>query len=152
VKLFDASNGLGMFIKKSPPEIELAYERLFLILSKIQRLCDSLGMVFVVAIFPQRYQVQPQDWQATTIAYNLNPDAFDLMLPNRRILEFCDNNSLICLDPTAEMDDLHRENKQDLYLPRGDMHWNRHGHAAWFKGARPELKEILRAVIEDSLK
>ena len=50
------------------------------------------------------------------------------------------------------MADLHRENKQDLYLPRGDMHWNRHGHAAWFEGARPELKKILQAVIEDSLK
>ena len=152
LKLFDASNGLGMFIKKSPPEIELAYQRLFHILKKIQRFCDSHGMVFGVAIFPQRFQVQPQDWQATTIAYNLDPDAFDLMLPNRQILEFCENNRLFCLDPTQEMAAMHRESGQDFYLPRGDMHWNRHGHAAWFEGARPELKKILQAEIEKTLK
>ena len=152
LKLFDASNGLGMFIKNSPPQIELAYQRLFHILLKLRRFCDSHGMVFVVAIFPQRFQVQPQDWQATATAYNLNPDAFDLMLPNRQILEFCENNRLICLDPTKEMAAMHRESGQDFYLPRGDMHWNRHGHAAWFEGARPELEKILQAEIAETLK
>jgi len=47
---------------------------------------------------------------------------------------------------------MHRESGQDFYLPRGDMHWNRLGHAAWFEGTRPELKKILQAVIENSLK
>jgi hypothetical protein len=149
IKLFDASNGLGMYIKKTPPEIKLAYKRLFHILSKYQRFCDSHGMVFVVAIFPQRFQVQPDDWHATAIAYNLNSDAFDLMLPNKRILDFCKKNSITCLDPTTQMAAIHRQDGQDLYLPRGDMHWNRHGHAAWFDGARPALQGILQDVIKD---
>ena len=149
IKLFDASNGLGMYIKKTPPEIKLAYKRLFHILSKYQRFCDSHGMVFVVAIFPQRFQVQPDDWHATAIAHNLNSDAFDLMLPNERILDFCEKNSITCLDPTTQMAAIHRQDGQDLYLPRGDMHWNRHGHAAWFDGARPALQGTLQDVIKD---
>lgn len=152
LKLFDAANGLGMYIKNTPAEIELAYQRLFQILLKYQWFCDAHGMIFVVAIFPQRYQVQPQDWQATAIAYNLDTEAFDLMLPNKKILNFCENNAITCLDATTEMAALHRESGLDLYLPRGDMHWNRNGHAAWFDGARPELKKILQAVVAESLK
>jgi hypothetical protein len=109
-------------------------------------------MVLVVAIFPQRFQVQPEDWRATVIAYNLNTDAFDLMQPNKRILGFCDLNSMVCIDPTAEMAAYHGESGKDLYLPRGDMHWNRDGHRAWFDGAKPALQKILPAVIDDSVK
>jgi hypothetical protein len=148
LKLFDAQNGLGMFIKHSPPEIELAYQRLFQILLNYQQFCDFHDIRFMAAIFPQRYQVQPQDWRATVIAHNLNAEAFDLMLPNKRILKFCDRNSIDCLDPTAEMAAIHRRGGTSLYLPRGDMHWNRYGHAAWFEGARPALQKILQAVID----
>jgi hypothetical protein len=152
LKLFDAQNGLGMFIKQSPPEIELAYQRLLQILLDYQQFCDSRGIEFLVAIFPQRYQVQPQDWRATAIAYNLNTDAFDLMQPNKRIVDFCDLNSIICLDPTAEMAAFHRKSGKDLYLPRGDMHWNRYGHSAWFDGTRHKIQEILQTVIEGLIK
>ena len=40
LKLFDAQNGLGMYIKKPPPEIEQAYQRLFHILLKYKHFCD----------------------------------------------------------------------------------------------------------------
>lgn len=148
LKLFDAQNGLGMYIKNPPPEIEQAYQRLFLILADYKEYCQKLRIILLVGIFPQRFQVQPGDWRATTVAYGLNADKFDLMLPNRRILDFCRRNDIACIDPTESMRKYHQKTQNNMYLPRGDMHWNRFGHRAWFDGARPALSAKLQTVID----
>lgn len=143
-KLFDAQNGLGMYIKNPPKEIEEAYQRLFEILSDFKFFCARHNMNFAVLVFPQRFQVQPGDWCATVTAYNLNPKSFDLMGPNKRIQEFCARESIPCIDPTDAMKEFHLESGQNLYLPQGDMHWNREGHRAWFEGAQSALKSVLQ--------
>jgi len=148
VKLFDVQNGLSMYIKNPPPEIEQAYQRLFLILKDYKQYCEKHKIILLVGIFPQRFQVQPGDWRATTVAYGLNPDKFDLMLPNKRMQDFCRRNDIICIDPTESMQRYHQKTANNMYLPRGDMHWNRFGHQAWFDGARPALSTKLQTVID----
>lgn len=148
LKLFDAQNGLGMYIKNPPQEIKDAYQRLFQILLEYKQFCDKNNIKFVVLIFPQRFQVQPRDWRATVIANSLNPVAFDLMQPNKFIRNFCLGESIPCIDPTEAMKRYHMEKGQNLYLPGGDMHWNRQGNKAWFLCAQAELKIVLQDAIE----
>ena len=109
LKLFDAQNGLGMYIKNPPPEIKDAYQRLFQILLEYKEFCGKHNIKFVVLIFPQRFQVQPDDWSATVIANNLNPAAFDLMQPNELIRKFCLSESIICIDPTEALKTYHQD-------------------------------------------
>jgi hypothetical protein len=42
---------------------------------------------------------------------------------------------------------MHEDTGVNFYLPRGDMHWNRDGHGAWFEGARPQLEDVIRDVL-----
>ena len=148
LKLFDAANGLGMYIKNPPQEIKDAYQRLFKILLEYKQFCDQNNTKFVVLIFPQRFQIQPGDWKATIIAYSLNPEAFDLMQPNKYIRNFCLDESIPIIDPTEAMKRYHMEKGQNLYLPGGDMHWNSQGNQAWFLGAQADLRIVVQNAIE----
>jgi len=147
LRLFDSINGFGMYIKEPPREIDDAYQRLFDILADYKAFCGEHNITFAVLLFPQRYQVQPADWRTNIIAYSLNPDAFDLMQPNKFIREFCLGKSTPCIDPTEAMKTYHLEGGEDLYLPGGDMHWNREGNKAWFLGAQAELEIILQKTL-----
>lgn len=146
LKLFDPINGLGMYIREPPEEINEAYQRLFRLLLEIKAFTAAHQIGFAVLIFPQRFQIQPRDWEVAVWAYQLDPDAFDLMAPNRRILAFCQQEDILCIDPTDAMRAAHRTTGQNYYLPRGDMHWNRDGHREWFRGARPALEEFLKGI------
>ena len=148
-RLFDGVNGLGMYIKRPPTEIEDAYDRLFRILLDFKKFCIMHGIRFVIAIFPQRFQVQPDDWKVTLRDYSLRNEQFDLMLPNHRLQDFCDRNSIICIDPTEHMKKYYETTAQNLYLPYGDMHWNRYGHRVWLEGAKPSLSPLLREIFQE---
>ena len=79
----------------------------------------------VLTLIPQRFQVDPREWAAAAFDYGLDPGAFDLRSPNRRILDICDEVGLLCIDLLPALS----EGGSGLYLPRGDMHWSRLGHA-----------------------
>lgn len=146
--LFDASNGFGMFTNPPPPEIDEAYGRLFRILEAFSFICRQHAMIFAVQIFPQRYQVQPEDWDRAVTEYGLKRSRFDLMAPNRRIGAFCREHGIRCLDPTAAMARRYAQTRQNIYYPRGDMHWNRAGHRAFFECSRPAFAQLVRAGLE----
>ncbi len=143
VKLFDILNGLGMYMNPPLQEIEEAYHRLFWVLRGYQVFCQQHGMIFAVVLFPQRFQVQPPDWQATVEKYRLNRHRFDLMAPNRNILAFCREAGIACIDPTEAMAARYRETGQTLYLRRGDMHWNKDGQLAVFEALRAPLAQLV---------
>lgn len=147
LRLFDSTSGFGMYIKDPPQEINDAYQRVSDILVDYKTFCGEHNITFVVLLFPQRFQVQPHDWQTNAAAYNLEPETFDLMQPNKRIGDFCLSESIPCIDPTEAMKKHHLEGGENLYLPGGDMHWNRHGNRAWFLGARAELEAILQKTL-----
>lgn len=143
-KMFDAIHGLGFFIKDAPKPVNEAFNRHFEVLLDYQRFLAAHNIEFAVLLFPQRFQVQPKDWAATVDRYSLNASAFDLMLPNRKIIKFCVKSGITCIDATSKMAVDHQETGIDFYFPDGDMHWNREGHEYWLNGAKPELAVVIR--------
>jgi hypothetical protein len=146
-KLFDPTNGLGVYLKSPPAEMREAYKKLFRILAAYKLFCGQQGILFAVTLFPQRFQIQPGDWKKTVEVYGLNEAAFDLMLPNQRIGDYCKANAITCIDPTRDMARIHEHEKRSLYLPEGDMHWNKLGHRAYFQAAQSSFAEIVETAI-----
>jgi hypothetical protein len=145
--VFDANNGLGIFTKSPLPEIEEAYRRLFAVLGAFQAYCHREGIIPAVIIFPQRFQVNPGDWDKAVAEYGLNPDHFDLSEPDTRIRAFCRDHGIYCLDLTEALKERFLREKKPLYLPRGDMHWNKEGHRAFFECAQGDFAHLVEAAL-----
>jgi hypothetical protein len=141
-RLFD-SNGLGIFLKRQPEEMLAAYEQLFRTLSALSQFCQSRRLDLLVVIFPQRFQVQDQDWDKTVEVYGLHEECFDRALPNRQIADICRQNHINCLDPTQQMRAAYEGSHKSLYLPNHDMHWNARGHGALTEALVPAIERIL---------
>ncbi len=147
--LFDAVHGLGFYLKDPPHEVNQAYDNFFVVLEAFKILCDRHKVRFIVALFPQRFQIQERDWKETSKGYQLKENCFDLNEPNRRIAEFCRNKNILCLDPSDEMKQYHQKCRKSLYLPLGDMHWNQLGHKACYLGLRKELFRVVEDIMSD---
>ncbi len=146
LRLFDSSSGFGTFLREPPEPVEIAYRRAFALLGDLQEFLEKRSISFAVILIPQRYQVQPGDWDACLTRYKLVSEKFDLDRPNRLILEFCRKKNIVCIDVTEKMRAYHLETGEDLYLPFGDMHWNPAGHEQLVNCAKAELEPHLRAV------
>ncbi len=142
-RLFDLVNGLGFFIKDQPKEIKDAYEMLFKILSVYQNLAKKNDFKLIILIFPQRFQVQKEDWKATVEEYGLNEDCFDLMKPNNLILSFCRKEGINCIDPTLDMAAFYNKKRKSLYFPLGDMHFNALGNKVLYKTIKEKVYRLI---------
>ena len=147
-RLFDAINGLGVYTDPAPPAIQEAYRRLFRILEGYKAFCEPRGIFLAVLLFPQRFQVNPRDWDRAVAEYSLRASRFDLMGPNKKIRDFCREHHLFLIDPTAAMAAYCARSGINLYLPRGDMHWNREGHRAFFESVRSSVGELVAAAFK----
>ena len=143
-RIIDYCNGLGMYMKPLPPPLEEAYQRLFQIILACQTICQQHHIIFAVELFPQRFQVQPQDWQSAVEKYSLKKSAFDLMGPNKKIRQFCEAHEITLIDPTLEMAKWYAKTGARMYLPFGDMHWNKTGHRAFFECALSAFEKLAR--------
>lgn len=146
--LFDYNNGFGMFADPLPPEVEKAYQRLFRILEGFSLICRQHGIIFAVQIFPQRYQVQAEDWISAVQEYGLKASLFNLMGPNKRIDAFCREHGIICIDSTVAMAKWYAKTGKPMYLPRGDMHWNKTGHLTFFQCSLPAFAKLAQAGVK----
>ena len=79
----------------------------------------------LVAFFPQRFELTPRVWGATLFEYGLDPGAFDLQSPHRRLGTGCADRGLSCADLLAGFQ---ASGDSSLYQPQGDMHWSDAGH------------------------
>jgi hypothetical protein len=147
-RLVDPMTGLGFFLRDPPEIVDEAYRRLFQVLEACDSFLAERGVRLVVAIFPQRFQVQPRDWQLAVSEYGLAEGCFDLEAPNARISRFCRARSIAVIDPTPEMAAQHRATGLDLYQGRGDMHWNAQGHRAFADAAGAAFMPLLADVDE----
>lgn len=138
-------NGIAMHLTPAPPEIERVYQLLFRLLKAYDGVCRAHDARFAVMIHSQRYQIQPRDLAATMETYALRPSHFDLMQPNRRIAEFCRREGIPCFDPTRAMAATHARFGAQLFMPRGDMHWNARGARAFFDGFKHEFAQEIDA-------
>ncbi len=126
VHAFDAIHGLGFFYSRQPLAlVEQAYRQLDDLVLGLHSAARGAGARLLVALFPQRFQVNDGDWRAAVLEYGLDPAAFDLDAPDRRILAACGRFGLECVDLASAF----RADSAASYLPGGDMHWNAHGQA-----------------------
>ena len=140
----DGLHGLGLFLKNPPAEVEKAYEDLFNLIRQYSEELKKKNVPVWFVVFPQRFQVQAEDWQAAIKEYMLKPECFDLEKPNRRIMQFCEKEGLACFDPTPGMRQRRITEGKKLYFPRGDMHWNPDGNRALALAILDDLKGKIR--------
>lgn len=125
-RFIDGSANLGFFYRKRLEPVERMYAAAFELIEAMDRSAREGGARFLLVIYPQRYQVQPRDWEVMRKRWNLDDLDFDLGLANRRLEEFCRTEGVACCDL---MEPFRRAaTGQDLFLPGGDTHFNRHGH------------------------
>lgn len=139
MRLLDGTANLAYFYLAAPPVIDAMYEKLFALLRAMDRSVRRAGGDFVLVVHPQRFQVEPADWQAIRDYWGLDESDFDLERYNRRLADFCRESGLLCLDLLEAFRS--KAAGRSLYLPRGDMHYNRAGHAV----AAKALADFLRA-------
>lgn len=140
IPIFDLCNGLDIFLK-NPPIDELP--SMLKTLYKYNQLSKQYNFKLIIIIFPQRYQVQKEDWKATVEKYGLNEDGFDLMKPNNLILSFCKKEGVNCIDPTLNMSAFYNKERKSLYFPLGDMHWNALGNKVLYEIIKEEIYRII---------
>jgi hypothetical protein len=99
-RLMDPTSSLGLFYRRPLEPVELMYKSFFPVLKAMESTTRASGATFVLAYFPQRYQVQPQDWKALRARWNLRDVEFDLDQQNDRIGRFCKDNQLNFCDLT----------------------------------------------------
>ncbi len=143
--LFDGTSGLGIYLKDPPREISAAFDRLERTLLALATASRERGIGSLVVLFPQRFQVQPEDWRATVRAYGLAASAFDLDGPGRRLTTYCAANGIPCLDLSGPLREEHARTGRSLYLPGGDMHWNSFGHRAAAAALLPAVRSRVPA-------
>jgi hypothetical protein len=139
LRLLDGTVNLAYFAQEPPPVLDDMYERLFTLLRAMDRSVRESGGRFVLVVHPQRFQVDPADWRALADYWGLADSDFDLERYDRRLASFCRANGIPCLDLLTPF--RQEAGRRALYLPRGDMHYNRAGHAL----AAAALADFLRA-------
>lgn len=124
--LFDGFPSLGMAYREDLPPKEQSLATLFRIISSMNRQAAANGANFLVVYFPQRHQVQGQDWDVLRRRWGLDPLDFELGQEPRRIGEHCRQHGISFLDLSPAFQ--RAAVRSNLYLPY-DGHPNEAGHA-----------------------
>lgn len=124
-RLLDGVSNLGFYYRRPPPPVEEMYRAFASTVVALKSAARVAGAPLMLVNFPQRYQVLPQDWDATCARWRLNPADFDLEAYNRRLASECHAAGVPLLDLT---DRFRREApERRLFLP-GDWHPSAEGH------------------------
>lgn len=140
-RFFDSFTNLGFLYRQRLEPAEQMYARFFPVVEVMASTSRAHGAEFVLVIFPSRHQVQAQDWRALVERWNLDEREFDLDQSNHRIMDFCREHAIRCLDLTPAFREAAR--RQNLYLPYDD-HFNERGHAVAAKEAAAYVRRQLR--------
>jgi len=128
LRLLDGAANAGLYLRDEPQEIAALRRTTADLYAAMDSTCRAAGAGFAVVLFPQRHQVQPRDWAVLRDAWNLDDDAFDLDLPQRAMTALCAARGVRVLDLLPDFRAA-ADTVPQLYLPGGDVHFNRRGHA-----------------------
>ena len=142
VQLF--SNDIGAYLKEPLDTVEQSYSALFMVLDHLKALSIKNNFSLVIALAPQRFEVQPDDWKLTVQQYGLNPNCFDLKKPTDTSVSYCSSRGLDCINLAPPLALAHQESDASLYLPLGDMHWNEYGNTVVAAALAPHIESLLQ--------
>ncbi len=149
-RLVDGASNLAFFYRPGGPPVEAMYAAFFDVLPAMQKTAAAAGARFLLVLHPSRLQTQQQDWEIMKQRWRLAEEDFDLTLPNRRIARFCHDNGIALCD--LRYDFIAEAGRgRNLYLPGGDTHYGREGHAVAAAGAARCVRALLPAMLGDGL-
>jgi hypothetical protein len=105
-----------------PPVMEKKWKRALAHLERIVMDCENRKVPVGFVLIPDQFQVDRDVLTAALQDANLDRDAVDLDLPQRRLQSFCDNLGVPCLDLKPFLEDV-----SNTYAFR-DTHWNVRGN------------------------
>ena len=109
------------------PKIEYYWDQFFIALSKMQEYCKNHEIKLIINIIPMDTQVSKHYWDKYAVRH-FDEEAFAADRPQKRILEFCETNTLDCLDLLPSFRD--HGQKNILYFQNEDPHFDITGHRA----------------------
>lgn len=111
-------------------------------IKKIADEARQAGHRFLVAIYPDVYQVDRKLHQKLMDTFALEPDDYDLLLPQKTLKRFLSKEEIDFVDLTPVFQAHGRHKK--LYGPHFDTHWNEAGRALAASVLAPEVVSRLR--------
>ncbi len=120
----DFSTSLGLFYLPIMPDIEEMFEDFEAVLAGMSHRVLEDKVSFLATMFPSRFQVYSHEWALLRSSYLLKDDMFNLNYPNDRFRNYCGVKHIHCLDLLERS---RSENRERLYFPLGDMHFNERG-------------------------
>lgn len=108
------------------PRIARGWTLTLELLAELRRRAEAAGARFAVVVFPTRYQVSDTLWAAQTRRLGLDPAAFDLRTPQRRLGEWAQASGTELIDLLEAFRSAAPAG--GLYFSI-DAHWTAAGHA-----------------------
>ena len=120
----DFSTSLGLFYLPTIPDIEEMFEDFEAVLTGMSHRVLEDKVSFLAVMFPTRLQIFPHEWRLFYSSHLLNQNMFNLNYPNDRFRNYCKVKHIPCLEL---LEQFRSENRERLYFPLGDMHFNERG-------------------------
>ena len=95
-------------------------------LLEFDRLCRARDVPWVLYVIPAEVQVDPVIADIVFRRLSLDPEDYDLTLPQERLRALCEEHGIAFLDPLPLLRSSHRSEAR-LYVPN-DTHWNVDGN------------------------
>jgi hypothetical protein len=128
---------LEVCLHPPPPALERKWQRALDDLQAIIDDCREHDVPLRFVLIPDEFQVNPVVLADALPAATVDPHGLDLVWPQRRLLAFCAEREVACLDLMPAFAGV-----PDTYAPH-DTHWNVHGNRL----AAAELARWLRSSI-----
>ncbi len=116
------SHRLDVFLRPAPPSLDKKWQRAAADLDALLAECRRRHVPLAVVLIPDECQINEAALDAALEIANLDRSAVDLDLPQRRLLHFCSERGIPCLDLRLAFAGV-----PDAYTPR-DTHWNVKGN------------------------
>ena len=108
------------------------------LLVRLDRSVRAQGARLFVVLIPDEFQVSEEVLSRIVERYELDPDHLDLTLPQRRLMELCEEQAFACLDLLPVL----KAAPERVYRLR-DTHWNPAGNRRAARALGATLAELL---------
>lgn len=133
VKKNPIPNNLGVWANSGFPEVDDAWTVTHALIARLRDDVVTRGGAFMVFYVPHEIEVYSELWQFTRKFWNLPENGWSRRQVVSRLQAFCDENNIICIDPTREFCKEAASPQANvrggrLYYPI-DGHWTPRGHS-----------------------